>query len=103
MNGSYCCKTREEKLVTVGITPQNEIDDGTCDGLDFNRQSVCCADGAHTPCPHSSGCFDNYDGKGKYLIHLCSIIHFSCVLINWPVYVSFILFATNQNILFCNI
>ena len=83
LNGGYCCKTKEERLVKLGITPQNEIDDGTCDGLDFNRQSVCCRDEANTPCPHASGCFDNSDGK--YLIHLknlCLIVHISCVLID---------------------
>ena len=59
LNGDFCCKTREERPVELGHTPQNEIDDGTCDGLDFNRQSVCCRDDAYTPCPHASGCFDN--------------------------------------------
>ena len=58
LNGGYCCKTREERPVNVGITPQNQIDDGTCDGLDFNSQSVCCRDG-NTPCPYARGCFDN--------------------------------------------
>ena len=75
LNGGYCCKTREERLVKLGITPQNEIDDGTCDGLDFNRQSVCCRDEANTPCPHASGCFDNSDGK--YLIHLKKNLRFN--------------------------
>ena len=45
------------------ITPQNEIDDGTCDGVNFNRQSKCCKDEAFAPCSHASGCFDNYNGK----------------------------------------
>ena len=82
VNGNHCCKTKEERLIQDGITPwwpQSEIDDGTCDGLDFNRQSACCRDEAHTPCPHASGCFDN--SGSKYLIHLknfCSTVHFSC-------------------------
>ena len=59
LNGGYCCKTKEERPVEYGWTPQNEIDDGTCDGVDFNRQSKCCKDEAYTPCPHGSGCFDN--------------------------------------------
>ena len=59
-NGDHCCKTKEERPIELGITPQNEIDDGTCDGVDFNRQSKCCKDGANTPCPDGSGCFDNY-------------------------------------------
>ena len=75
LNGGYCCKTREERPIKLGITPQNEIDDGTCDGLDFNRQSVCCRDEANTPCPHASGCFDNSDGK--YLIHLKKNLRFN--------------------------
>ena len=69
-NGNHCCKTKEERLVEIGTTPwwpQSEIDDGTCDGLDFNRQSSCCRDDAYTPCPHTSGCFDN--SGGKCLIH----------------------------------
>ena len=40
------------------MTPQNEINDGTCDGVNFNRQSKCCKSG-HVPCPHGSECFDN--------------------------------------------
>ena len=60
MNGGYCCKTREERPANLGITPQNEIDDGTCDGLDFNRQSKCCnVNVATARCPQASGCFDN--------------------------------------------
>ena len=66
MNGDYCCKTKEERPVELGITPQNEIDAGTCDGLNFNRQSTCCKSGfgifpgpTFLPCPHGSGCFDN--------------------------------------------
>ena len=58
LNGGYCCKTKEERPVSGGITPQNEIDDGTCDGVDFNRQSTCCKS-EYSPCPHGSGCFDN--------------------------------------------
>ena len=63
MNGGYCCKTKEERPVELGITPQNEIDDGTCDGVDFNIQSTCCKDEAYTPCPDGSGCFDSSVGK----------------------------------------
>ena len=61
-NGHYCCKTNEERPVELGITPQNEIDDGTCDGVDFNRQSRCCKS-ERAPCPHGSGCFDNSVGE----------------------------------------
>ena len=57
-NGGYCCQTNKERPVELGITPQNEIEDGTCDGVDFNRQSYCC-NSEHAPCPHESGCFDN--------------------------------------------
>ena len=39
-------------------TPQSEIDDGTCDGVNFNRQSVCCKT-EYTQCPGLNGCFDN--------------------------------------------
>ena len=63
LNGSYCCKTKEERPVEWGITPQNEIDDGTCDGVDFNIQSVCCKAEAYTPCPDGSECFDSSVGK----------------------------------------
>ena len=62
LNGGYCCKTNKERPVELGITPQNEIDDGTCDGVDFNRQSKCCKS-ENTPCPHGSVCFDNSVGK----------------------------------------
>ena len=62
LNGSYCCKTKEERPVEWGITPQNEIDDGTCDGVDFNIKSKCC-NSQHAPCPHGSGCSDNSVGK----------------------------------------
>ena len=61
-NGDNCCKTKEERPIELGITPQNEIDDGTCDGVDFNRQSKCCKSD-YTPCPHGSGCFDYSLGK----------------------------------------
>ena len=55
LNGDYCCKTAEERPTSWGWTPQDEIDDGTCDGVDFNLQSVCCKTG-YTPCPQGSGC-----------------------------------------------
>ena len=57
LNGGYCCKVKEERPVEWGFTPQNEIDDGTCDGVNFNIQSVCCKT-EWAPCPHSSGCSD---------------------------------------------
>ena len=58
MNGGYCCKEQKERQLDHSVvTPQNEIDDGTCDGVDFNRQSKCCNHN-HAPCPHASGCFD---------------------------------------------
>jgi len=60
LNGGYCCKTKEERPVSPQ-TPQNEIDDGTCDGVDFNRQSKCCKS-QNAPCPNGSGCFDNSVG-----------------------------------------
>ena len=68
-NGDNCCKTNEERPIELGITPQNEIDDGTCDGVDFNRQSKCCKY-TNTPCPDGSGCFDNYGKTNNSYIHL---------------------------------
>merc|ERR1719431_1690195 len=59
LNGNYCCKTKEERPIAYGWTPQSEIDDGTCDGIEFNRQSRCCKDEQYVPCPHASGCYDN--------------------------------------------
>ena len=58
LNGAYCCKTNEEKTGT-----QNEIDAGTCDGMDFNIQSTCCKDNANTACPWGSGCNPDIEGK----------------------------------------
>ena len=57
-NGDYCCKTNEEKTGT-----QNEIDAGTCDGMDFNIHSKCCKGNAFTACPWARGC--NPDNEGK--------------------------------------
>ena len=77
-NGNNCCKTKEERLIETETTPwwpQSQIEDGTCDGLDFNRQSTCCRDEAYTPCPRASGCFDN--SGGKCLIHLKSKLNFA--------------------------
>ena len=59
LNGAFCCKTNEERPLSYNQTPQNEIDSGTCDGVDFNRQSVCCKDEKYIQCPHGSGCFTN--------------------------------------------
>jgi len=57
LNGAFCCKTNEERPLSNNQTPQNEIDSGTCDGVDFNRQSVCCKDEKYIRCPQGSGCF----------------------------------------------
>ena len=62
LNGRYCCKSKEERPVNWKITPQKDIDDGTCDGVDFNRRSTCCRS-ENAPCPTGSGCFDNSVGK----------------------------------------
>ena len=64
LNGGYCCKTNEERPVNSKHykTPQKEIDDGTCDGVDFNIQSTCCHS-ENSPCPTGSGCFDHSVGK----------------------------------------
>ena len=48
--------------------PKHQIQDGTCDGIGFTRESRCCKDHAATVCPHGSGCFD-YLGKSTQ----CSI------------------------------
>ena len=70
LNGWYCCQTKEERPTWYNSpkTPQNEIDSGTCDGLDFNRKSRCCKDERNTPCSDTNKCFDYVGGTGKYCI-----------------------------------
>ena len=63
-NGNYCCKTNEERVGGSKNRP-DQVKDGTCDGIGFGRDSVCCKDDAHQKCPHQSGCYDN--GKGPEL------------------------------------
>ena len=72
LNGHYCCKTKEERQVggCCHETPQSEIEDGTCDGIEFNRQSVCCYNEQWVTCPYSSGCDDN---PGMYNYLKCTI------------------------------
>ena len=62
LNGWYCCKTKEERPTSYGITPQHEIKSGTCDGKHFNRQSVCCKDEKYTRCSDKNKCLD-YNGR----------------------------------------
>ena len=53
MDGKYCCIANEERNYGA---PQNEIDDGTCDGVNFNIHSRCCKDNQFKPCPDPNGC-----------------------------------------------
>ena len=53
LNGEYCCKTDEENP-DGGL--QDEIDSGTCDGVNFNEQSTCCKDAEFVKCPEANGC-----------------------------------------------
>ena len=67
LNGWYCCQTKEERPTwyTSPKTPQNEIDSGACDGLDFNRKSRCCKDEQYTSCSDTNKCFDYVGSTGK--------------------------------------
>ena len=55
MNGLQCCRSNQE-LPGGGL--HSEIQSGTCDGINFNRESTCCKDYDNKPCPHIQGCFD---------------------------------------------
>ena len=55
LNGKRCCRSNQE-LKKGGL--QKEIKSGTCDGMNFNRESTCCKDNDHQTCPHIEGCFD---------------------------------------------
>ena len=61
LNGSYCCKFSEERDHSA---PQNEIDDGTCDGKNFHLKSRCCKDDHFVKCPDPNGC-----ARGKFSCH----------------------------------
>ena len=63
LNGDYCCKTKEERP-NGGL--QSEIDDGTCDGVDFNLESTCCNNSDYTPCPDPNGCGGKFDVKSNF-------------------------------------
>ena len=65
LNGNHCCKTKQERPLDSG-TPQNEIDDGSCDGFNFNQFSRCCKGDANTPCAYATRCHDNSNAAGKY-------------------------------------
>ena len=49
LNGKHCCKTNNERPKGAGA-PQDKIDNGSCDGLNFGRQSSCCENNDHVPC-----------------------------------------------------
>ena len=63
--GSYCCKTNEERSPadTLKLYPAYayEIDSGTCDGIGFGWDSVCCKNEAYQKCS-GNGC-SNYLGN----------------------------------------
>ena len=65
--GWYCCNTNEERDPSLGWTPPEEVASGTCDGIDFNRESTCCKD-KYEPCPSGGGCYDFQYKAGNVLL-----------------------------------
>ena len=55
LNGKQCCRSNQE-LVNGGL--YSEKKSGTCDGINFNRESTCCKDHDNQACQHNEGCFD---------------------------------------------
>ena len=53
-NGKYCCNENEEKPNGT----ESQIEDGTCDGLDFNRKSECCSGDIY----NTNNAYDNSAG-----------------------------------------
>ena len=51
-NGQHCCKSNKEKVYSTQGTK--------CDGGVLQRDSLCCHDDQHIPCP--SGNCENYKG-----------------------------------------
>ena len=61
-NGYKCCNENKEKPVGQDTT-ESQIEDGTCDGLDFNRKSECCS-GQYSS---TYNAYDNSAGMYFYL------------------------------------
>ena len=66
-NGYYCCNENEEKPVGPDTT-ESQIEDGTCDGLDFNRKSKCCTGDRTQGYDNGTYAYDNSDGM--HFLHL---------------------------------
>ena len=62
LNGQKCCRTDQE--YKNGGTSR-EKKSGTCDGINFNRESTCCKDKDDQTCPHINGCFDYDENHDK--------------------------------------
>ena len=70
MNGLQCCRSNQE-LTSGGL--HSEIQSGTCDGINFNRESTCCKDYDNKACPHIQGCFDyNEDSNESNYSRCCT-------------------------------
>ena len=64
-NGYRCCNKNEEKPVGPDADiPESQIEDGTCDGSDFNRKSLCCSGDNTTISSYAPYTYDN--GAGMY-------------------------------------
>ena len=61
-NGKYCCNENEEKPNGT----ESQIEDGTCDGLDFNRKSECCSGDIY----NTNNAYDN--SAGMYILYIQS-------------------------------
>ena len=67
-NGNYCCNENEEKPNGT----ESQIEDGTCDGLDFNRKSECCSGDIY----NTNNAYDNSAGmyfKFNQILHIVKI------------------------------
>jgi len=54
-NGSYCCKYDKEHADGGNA---EEKQSGTCDGIQFSKNSTCCHEHDYTKCPASEKCDD---------------------------------------------
>ena len=63
-NGKYCCNENEEKPAGT----ESQIEDGTCDGLDFNRKSECCSG-------QYSSTYNAYDNSAGMYFKFNQILH----------------------------
>ena len=58
-NGSYCCKYNKEHADGGNA---DEKKSGTCDGIQFSKNSTCCHEHDFKKCPASEKC-DDYQGN----------------------------------------